>query len=75
MLISEIVIGALAMAGTLWGAYFAHRKSTALIAYKLEQLEKKVDLHNQVVERVYDLEKHAGVVDEKIAVASAVARF
>lgn len=36
-----------------------HQKTVALVAYRLEQLEKKVDKHNQVVERVYRLEQEA----------------
>ena len=39
------------------GAYFANKKSAALIAYRLEQLEKKVNQHNSVIERQYELEK------------------
>ena len=41
---------------SLWGVYASNRKSQALIAYRLEQLEKKVDKHNQVVERTFKLE-------------------
>ena len=41
---------------SLIGVYLANRKSSALIAYRLEQLERKVDKHNQVVERTYKLE-------------------
>lgn len=41
---------------SLLGVYFANRKSSALIAYRLQELEKKVDKHNQVVERTFVLE-------------------
>lgn len=33
-----------------------HNKSMALIEYRLQELEKKVDKHNNLVERVYALE-------------------
>ena len=33
-----------------------HNKSIALIEYRLQELEKKVDKHNNIVERVYALE-------------------
>ena len=33
-----------------------HSKSMALIEYRLEQLEEKVDKHNNVVERLYKVE-------------------
>lgn len=63
--IADIIIGVLALIGTLGGAYMANRKSTALVVFRLEQLEKKVDLHNKVIERTYALEKRADVQDEK----------
>lgn len=33
--------------------------------YRIEQLEKKQDKHNNVVERVYDLEKKTDVISER----------
>ena len=69
-MLSEIIVGLLALAGPLGGSWLANRKSTALIAYRLEQLEKKVDKHNSVVERTFRLEKDLAVLDEKIEVAN-----
>ena len=65
-----IIVAVLSLVGTLVGAYFANRKSAALLDYRLAQLEKKVDKHNTVIERTYALEKRAEVVDEKIAVVN-----
>lgn len=65
-----IIVAVLGFAGTLCGAYMANKKSTALIAYRLEQLENKVNKHNQVIERTYELEKHTEVIDEQIRVAN-----
>ncbi len=65
-----IIVAVLGFLATLVGAYLANRKSSALIAYKLEQLEKKVDLHNTVIERTYALERRADVVAEQIKVAN-----
>ena len=52
-IIGPVITGLLALAGV----YFSNRKSAALMEYKLEQLEKKVDKHNQVIERTYKLEE------------------
>lgn len=68
--IVEIIIGVLAFAGTMGGAYAANRKSAALMAYRLEQLEKKVDKHNKVIERTYELEEARAVIQEQIKVAN-----
>ena len=64
--IATIVVGVLAFAGTLVGALLANRKSSALIAYRLQELEKKVDKHNSVIERTYALEKTCAVRKEQI---------
>ena len=68
--ISTIVVALLSLIGTLGGSYFANKKSQALIAYRLEQLELKVNKHNSVIERVYKLEEHEAVLDEKVRVAN-----
>ncbi len=67
---SEIIIALFSLAGTLAGAYFANRRTSALVLYRLEQLEKKVDKHNCVIERTYVLEKKEELLAEKISVAN-----
>lgn len=47
-----------------------HNTTITLIEYKLDQLTRKVDLHNNAVERLYIVEKKLGVDEEKINVAN-----
>lgn len=68
--LTSIIVAALALAGTLAGSWLANRKSAALIAYRLEELEKKVDKHNQVIERTYRLEEQQLLLEEKVKVAN-----
>lgn len=65
-----IIVAVLSLAGTLAGAYLANRKSAALISYRLEQLEEKVNRHNSVIERTYKLEKQEELLEEKLKVAN-----
>ena len=65
-----VLVATLSLVGTLAGAYIANRKSIALIVYRLEQLENKVNKHNQVIERTYKLEEHEAVMQEQIRVAN-----
>lgn len=65
-----IIVAVLALIGTLGGSYLSNRKSSTLIAYRLEQLELKQDKHNSVIERVYRLEESADLQEEKIKVAN-----
>lgn len=67
-MLETIIVGLLSLLGTLGGAYFANRKSSALIAYRLEQLEEKVNKHNGVIERTYNLEKRVEVDEERLKV-------
>lgn len=47
-----------------------HSITIELIEYKLDQLSRKVDLHNNAVERLYAVEKKCEVYDEKFRVAN-----
>ena len=64
--IGEIVVAVIALVGTLGGSYMANKKTTALIAYRLEQLEQKVNKHNNVIERTYSLEKCEALLEERV---------
>ena len=47
-----------------------HNTTIAIIEYKLDQLTHKVELHNNAVERLYEVEKKLGIDEEKIEVAN-----
>ena len=40
--------------------------STKLTNYQINELKKRVDKHNDVIERTYKLEEHCKYVDERI---------
>ena len=65
-----IIVAVLGLVGTLTGSYLANRKSAALVAYRLEQLEQKVNKHNNLVERTYALEESVALMDERVKVAN-----
>lgn len=46
------------------------KQTRNLLDYKLEELTKRVDKHNNVVERTYELEKRMEVQEEQIKVAN-----
>ncbi len=66
----EILVAILSLAGTFGGSVLGILAANKLTTYRLEQLEKKVEKHNSVIERVYKLEKHEAVIDEEIKVAN-----
>ena len=67
---STIVIALISFAGTLIGTFGGIITSNKLTNYRIEELEKKVEKHNKVVERVYILEKDKAVFEEEMKVAN-----
>ena len=65
-----IIVALLSLAGTLIGSLFGIIAANKLVVYRIEQLEKKVEKHNNVLERVYVLEKNEAVIREEIKVAN-----
>ena len=64
---SETILVALITGGlALLGTFLSNRKSAALIAYRLEQLEDKVNRHNNVIERTYRLEEKAKALGDRV---------
>ena len=61
-----IIVAILGMIGALGGSWIANRKSMALIEYTLKQLEEKVNKHNNLIERTYQLEKEVAILQEEI---------
>ena len=54
---SEVIVGFLSLAGTLLGTFTGILPSTKLTNYRIDQLEKKVEKHNSVVERTAIIEQ------------------
>ena len=63
----ETILVAVITAGFAFlGVYTSNRKQAALVAYRLEKLEAKVDQHNHVVERMYRLESRVETLQEEL---------
>ena len=53
---STIIVALVSFAGTVIGTIGGIIATNKLVTYRLEQLEKKVDLHNNAVERLFVVE-------------------
>ncbi len=65
----EVMVALIGLAGSAMGSVLGVLASDRLTSYRLEQLEKKVDKHNQVVERTFRLEARADVLEEDVKAA------
>ena len=66
----EVLVALIGLAGSGLGSVLGILVSSKLTQYRLEQLEKKVEVHNQVIDRVYKLEERTELQEEKIKVAN-----
>ena len=71
----EIAVALITLAGVIVTVAVGNKQTakeikskTDLTIYRIDQLEKKVEKHNQVVERVYILERKDAVEEEEIKV-------
>ena len=77
---AEIIIAGLSLLGTLAGrlsvkatgeGIFSYRFDTnKLTNYRIEQLEKKVEKHNNLITRTFRLEQAVALLDERVRVAN-----
>lgn len=66
ILAGQIIIAIISLIGTLVGTFAGILTSTKLSNYRIEQLEKKVEKHNSVVERTALLERDMKTVWHEI---------
>jgi cell shape-determining protein MreC len=67
---TEIITSLIGVIGSFAGTLVGIVINSKLTNYRIEQLEKKVDKHNHVVERVYQLEKSEAVFKEDLKVVN-----
>ena len=69
-IISDCISAGVTLVVCLINNHGQQEKTRALLEYKLEELTKRVDKHNNVIDRTYRLEKAVEVQEEKIKVAN-----
>jgi len=68
--IAAIVSAAGAVLVSLINSHYQSNATRKLIEYKIDELTKRVDKHNNVIERTYKLEELTALQEEKIKVAN-----
>lgn len=61
-----VIVAILSLIGTLVGSLGGIIAANKLTNYRIQQLEEKVEKHNKVIERVYNLEKNEAIIKEEI---------
>lgn len=66
----EITVALISLAGSALGTLGGIVASSKLTAYRISQLEKKVEKHNTVIDRTYKCENDIKLLDERQKVAN-----
>lgn len=66
-LVGYIVSGIVSLVVCLVNNHFTRKQTEALILYRIDQLEKSVSKHNDLIERMYKVEKNVALHDERIS--------
>ncbi len=69
-MVTEIIVALIGLGGSAIGSIIGIAVNSRLTTYRLEQLEKKVNKHNNLIERTYNLERQEAVMEEEIRVVN-----
>ena len=65
-----VIVGMLSLLGTVVGTFGGIMAANKLTNYRIEQLEKKVQQHNNLIDRMYKVEERETLQEEQIKVAN-----
>lgn len=61
-----VIVGILSLSGTLIGAIGGIMTSNKLTLYRISELEKKVDKHNSLIDRMYKVEQDIAILKDEL---------
>ncbi len=63
---AEVIVSLITLCGSALGTFAGIAVNSKLTNFRLEQLEKKVNKHNNVIERTGKLEERVGALDYRL---------
>lgn len=63
---AEIIVAVITVIGVIISNYFSNNSTRKLILYRIDQLEHKVNKHNNLIDRVYKLENRENIIETKV---------
>lgn len=67
---NNVIVALIGAGGSCIGAVLGILVNTKLINYRIGELESKVNKHNNLIERTYELETKEKVLEEQIKIAN-----
>ena len=67
VIVTSLISGLCVAVPSIVATVVTNSKHQGLIDYKIDQLDKKVDKHNIVIERTYELEQTVKNLEDKVS--------
>lgn len=64
-----VTVALIGLGGSCLGSLFGMLCASKVNSYRLSELEKKVDKHNDIIERIYMIEQEQAVIRNRLTVA------
>lgn len=65
-MITAVISGLSVAVPSVIATVLSNRKSNALMVYRIDQLEEKVNKHNNLIERMYEVEKDIAIIKDEM---------
>lgn len=65
MILTSVISGLCVAIPSIIATVTANRKDNTLVKYRIDQLDAKVNKHNNLIERMYKLEERVSILEEK----------
>lgn len=62
----EIIVAVVTVIGVIISNYYTNNSTRKLILYRIDQLEYKVNKHNNLIDRIYKLESQEAIITERL---------
>lgn len=66
MIVTSVISGLCVAIPSIIATVAANRKDNALVKYRIDQLDTKVNKHNNLIERMYKVEERISILEEKL---------
>jgi hypothetical protein len=66
LIMAEIIVAVITVIGVIVSNYFSNNSTRKLILYRIDQLEHKVNKHNNLIDRVYKLEDRENIIEKTV---------
>lgn len=65
MILTSVISGLCVAIPSIIATVAANRKDNALVKYRIDKLDEKVNKHNNLIERMYKIEERVAILEEK----------